>query len=86
MSFHLSNKIDEHIVKCYGMSNNTIYEEWYYDGELHRIDGPAIITSQLCLPGDKLSSEIKKWYYNGEHIKCSSQEEFEKIIKLKVFW
>jgi hypothetical protein len=28
----------------------------------------------------------KEWYYEGEEINCKSQEEFERIIKLKLFW
>ena len=52
------------------------YKEWYFEGEWHRLDGPAIETSD----------GHKEWYYQGKHIECSSQEEFEKIIKLKAFW
>jgi hypothetical protein len=41
---------------------------------LHRIDGPTIEWD-----GKKI------WYYHGTKIECSSQEEFEKILKLKAF-
>lgn len=51
-------------------------KEWFLDGVLHREDGPAA----------EFSSGDKFWYYHGEYINCSSQEEFERIIKLKAFW
>ena len=51
-------------------------KEWWQNGKLHRLDGPAI---------DQLN-KYKFWYYQGKQIDCSSQEEFEKIIKLKIFW
>ena len=54
-------------------------------GQLHKENGPARIlidlNSKLPLP-----EEILEWWYNGERIKCDSQEEFERKIKLKVFW
>lgn len=49
---------------------------WYLNGKLHREDGPAI----------EFANGYKEWYFNSNHIKCSSQEEFEKLIKLKAFW
>lgn len=49
--------------------------EWFYNGKLHRLDGPAI-----------KHSHGEFWFYNGKGIDCSSQEEFEKLLKLKVFW
>jgi len=49
---------------------------WYHHGYLHRINGPAI----EWVSGDK------SWYYHGEHINCSSQKEFERLIKLKALW
>jgi hypothetical protein len=48
---------------------------WYQDGKLHKEDGPAI----------ELANGDKEWYFEGEKIKISSQEEFERIIKLKSF-
>jgi len=48
---------------------------WYKEGGLHRIDGPAV----FCSGADY-------WYYEGKQIKCSSTEEFLKIINLKAFW
>jgi hypothetical protein len=45
-------------------------------GQLHNETGPAIIWND----------GLQEWWYNGERIYCSSQEEFERKIKLKVFW
>jgi hypothetical protein len=52
------------------------YKAWYQNDKLHRMDGPAIEYHY----GDK------KWFYEGELIDCNSQEEFERLIKLKLFW
>ena len=51
-------------------------KSWYINGELHREDGPAI----------ERGDDHHDWYYNGKFINCSSQQEFEKYIKLKAFW
>ena len=48
---------------------------WYQHGLLHRLDGPAMEYDTT-----------KSWYYKGRKIFCSSQQEFEKILKLKAFW
>ncbi len=48
-------------------------KKYYY----HRIDGPAVIFKK---------TDCKLWFYNGKIIQCLSQEEFERIIKLKAFW
>jgi hypothetical protein len=49
---------------------------WFQNGLRHRIDGPAVEFSD----GDKY------WYYEGKYVVCNSQEEFERLIKLKLFW
>lgn len=51
-------------------------KEWYINDLPHREDGPAVEYPD----GDKL------WYYHGEYIECTSQEEFERLVKLKIFW
>jgi hypothetical protein len=43
---------------------------WYIDGHPHRLDGPAVEVESYC-----------DWYFNGEYIEVSSQEEFERCIK-----
>lgn len=49
---------------------------WYQNGKLHRLDGPAI----------EFVNGYKSWSYRGKEVKCSSQENFEKLLKLKLFW
>jgi hypothetical protein len=45
--------------------------------KLHRMDGPAI----------EYVDGSGEWWYEGEHIKyISSQDEFERYLKLKLFW
>jgi hypothetical protein len=75
-------KSHKQYLKDYGnYSRNGIYK--LDDGSLrsfkndlmHKIDGPAYVDR-----GSKL------WYYEGKLISCSSQEEFERLLKLKAFW
>ena len=42
---------------------------------LHRLDGPAI----QCEDG------YNNWYINGNHIKCRTNEQFLRLMKLKAF-
>jgi len=51
-------------------------KEWYKEGKLHRVDGPAV----------EYNDGGKRWYYEGKQIECNSTEEFLKIINLKAFW
>jgi hypothetical protein len=51
---------------------------WYRDGLPHREDGPAI-------EHDMGFYHAKMWFIMGEKIDCTTQEEFERILKLKVF-
>ncbi len=55
---------------------------WYQDGKRHREDGPAVEYP----PTENHSNGYKEWWHQGDIINCSSQEEFEKLIKLKAFW
>jgi len=52
------------------------HKEWWYYGKCHRLDGPAVESAD----GSKI------WYYHEQWIDCDSQEEFERIIKLKILW
>lgn len=52
------------------------YKEWWVNGRLHRLDGPAI----------EYSDGSKYWFYHGKYIICETNEEFKRIIKLKIFW
>ena len=49
---------------------------WYQNGKRHRLDGPAA----------EWASIPYQWYFEGELIDCVTQEEFERLVKLKVFW
>ena len=50
-------------------------KSWFVDGYLHRLDGPAEVWARG-----------NAWYINGKQIHCRTQEEFERLIKLKYFW
>jgi len=49
---------------------------WHLNNQLHRLDGPA----------EEYTNGFKAWWYHGKEINCSSQEEFERLIELKVLW
>jgi hypothetical protein len=51
----------------------------------HRNDGSAYTMYELSLPGDEISYH-REWWHMGKKLNCSSQKEFEKLLKLKVFW
>jgi hypothetical protein len=50
------------------------YKSWWINGKRHRENGPAL----ECADGTKF------WYLNNERIQ--SQEEFERLVRLKAFW
>jgi len=50
-------------------------KHWYVHGKCHRLDGPA-----------REIDNQKQWFYKGDLIDCNTQEEFERIIKLKLLW
>jgi len=52
------------------------YKRWFLNDQLHREDGPAV----------DYPNGYKAWYYHGKYIDCSSQEEFERLLNLKVLW
>lgn len=55
----------------YEFTNGFAHERVY-----HCENGPAIIAPDGS----------KTWFYNGQRLNCSSQEEFIKLVKLKSFW
>ena len=72
---------------------------WLQNGEFYRIDGPTIeyadgsiawYQNDLCHrldgPAKEWTDGYKEWWFEGEFIECNSQEEFERLIKLKLFW
>jgi hypothetical protein len=44
---------------------------WYQYGKRHRLDGPAYE-----------GEGMQFWYFNDKVIDCSSQKEFEKLLKV----
>jgi len=51
-------------------------KSWYHYDKLHRLDGPAT----------EYADGRKEWWFYGKYINCSSQEEFERLIKLRALW
>jgi hypothetical protein len=49
---------------------------WWVNGKRHRIDGPAT----------EWSSGHKQWCLDGKDIPCTTQKEFEQLMRLKAFW
>ena len=52
------------------------YRAWYILGKLHREDGPA----------REFGGGYMEWWLHGEKYPFSSQEEFERFLKLRVLW
>jgi hypothetical protein len=72
---------------------------WYKDGKFHREDGPAVeyidgtkywfINGQYHRedgPAIEHANGDKSWYLNDKKINCETQEEFERLVRLKAFW
>jgi hypothetical protein len=51
-------------------------KEWLLNNKWHRENGPAI----------EYIDGTKEWYINDKRILCKTQEEFERLMKLKAFW
>ena len=49
---------------------------YYMEGKLHRLDGPAKIFKDGRL----------EWWYQDNKINVTNQRDFERIIKLKIYW
>jgi hypothetical protein len=52
------------------------HKQWWVNGKWHREDGPAI----------EWADGNKSWYLNDKQIPCKTQEEFERLMRLKAFW
>ena len=52
------------------------FKAWYQHGKEHREDGAAV----------EYASGIKYWYLHGKLLTCSTQEEFEQLMRLRAFW
>jgi len=52
---------------------------YYINGNLHREDGPAAEWTE----GDKLN---QIWVLHGQILECDTQQEFERMMKLRTLW
>ena len=72
---------------------------WYLNGQLHREDGPAVEDANGSKywylnnqphredgPAVEYADGDKRWYFQNQRIFCETNEEFLKLMKLKVFW
>jgi len=78
--------------------NTTGSKFWIYKNQFHRINGPAVINNgskfwmqnglnhRLNGPAIYLYGGKELWYYYGKEIDCNNQEDFDKIINLKILW
>ena|SRR5579859_1240760 len=95
--WYLDNKLHRLDGPALEYSNGDKY--WFLNDQLHREDGPAIEYAtgsrfwlfhnqrhRLDGPAIEYADGRKCWYYYGKLISCSSQEEFERLIKLKALW
>jgi hypothetical protein len=52
-------------------------DKYYFRNKgFHREDGPAV---------DR-SDDSKEWWLNGICVPCTTQVQFERLLKLKAFW
>lgn len=68
------------------ISNNNCWH--YIEGKLHNEKGPAIYPTVEKISETYTINPVvspPQWWYKGRHVICSSQEEFEKLLKLKAF-
>jgi len=74
-------------------------KRWWVNGQLHRIDGPAVISSAGAKywylngiphredgPAVEWSDGVVDWYYLGKRIPVSNLKEFQSFIRNKAFW
>jgi hypothetical protein len=57
----------------YFLLDDCIEGDWYFEGQRHRLDGPAIDWHNY-----------KKWFIHGEQISCKNNEEFLRIVRIRV--
>lgn len=69
-------------VESDGVNSIWFYTKYSIDGKLSRLRGPAVQY------GNGKDNDVSKseWWINGTQIECSSQEEFEQLLKMKAFW
>jgi len=70
---------DKGIIHRIGGPAVLLYEgdkSWWKNGKMHREDGPA----------EEVRDGRRIWWYEDKRIDCKNQEEFERIMKLRLFW
>ena len=82
------------------VERTTGHKEWWFNGALHRYGGPAIEYSsgskEYYIHGlrhrkdgpaiDYVGAGYKEWWVNGKRVNCSNQNEFERMLRMKVLW
>jgi len=58
------------------IETNSGSKYYFLNGKNHREDGPAI----------EFAGGGKYWYVNDIQVFCTTQEEFERLMRLKAFW
>jgi hypothetical protein len=51
-------------------------KHWWLNGLLHREDGPAV----------EYADGTKYWYINDIQLDCTTQKQFEQLMRLRAFW
>lgn len=55
------------------------FETWWLRSNVnlqHNLEGPAILNP---------NNDLKKWFYYGKEVNCSSQKDFERYLRLLAF-
>jgi hypothetical protein len=58
------------------IETNSGSKYYFLNGKNHREDGPAV----------EYANGDKSWYLNDIQVFCETQEEFERLMRLKAFW
>lgn len=72
---------------------------YFFNGKKHRLDGPAVMhedgTTEWWVHGVRHREDGRaieysqgggRWFYRGGAVECETQEEFERLIKIRAFW
>lgn len=76
------HRLDGPAVTYYYPNGLKSHEYYYVDGLLHREDGPAIIFYDI---NENIFVPCNMYFYGNIQYKCSSDQEFKKLIKLLIF-
>jgi hypothetical protein len=62
-------------IKTYNDTEEMANKKWS-EIRFHKLDGPFI----------ERSDGKQEWWVDGKKLDCSTQEEFERLMKLRAFW